>query len=91
MDNQSAPTAADIKEPFSPLQPQLAADVVQFSFLGGIEVLIWSAKIRAGIHHPSIEVKSKEVIGSVVMICYCLSIAIDGMDRPGEFDCLPAG
>ena len=62
MNNEGAPAAADVKKALPRTQAQFAAEIIEFAFLGPIEVILWRLKVCAGIHHAPIKPEAIKII-----------------------------
>ena len=74
IDDQRAPTAADIQQTLPRLQAQLAAKVLELLFLGRLQVVIRCSKVGAGVDHTFIQPERIEFVGAVVVMVGGLAI-----------------
>lgn len=65
---QPAPAAADVQQVLAALEPQLAAQVVEFILLRLLQRFIAGLEVRAGIDHLPVEPELVEVVGNIVVI-----------------------
>ena len=63
---EATPAAADVEQPHSGLELELAADQVELCLLGGIEV-VGIAPVRARVDHPFVEHPLEQVVADVVV------------------------
>ena len=86
MDRERAPATTDVEQALAGAQPQLAADVIQFGDLRGVEVVMRAAEIRARINHPRIQPELVEIVRDVVVKRDRLPVAFLGMARTAQRD-----
>jgi hypothetical protein len=67
MQRQAPPAAADVEQPHTGAQPELAADEVQLGLLGGVEAVPDVVPDSAGVDHRRAEDEGVEVVADVVV------------------------
>src|SRR6266568_377440 len=76
IENQRTPTTTDIQQALTRTQTQLAANIIELTFLGSVKVIIRSSKVGAGIGHALAQPEGKELAGAVVVKGDGLSITL---------------
>jgi hypothetical protein len=89
IDHQPAPPAPDVHQALARLQPQLAADVVQLTLLGDIDVLVRVGEVGTRVDHVLVEPQGIEVVGDFVVIGNRLTIPLPGVALAADLCGLP--
>jgi hypothetical protein len=78
---QASPTAANVKKPLAGLQPQFAADMFKFLFLGFVERVIRGAKVGAGVRQRTAEPRLEKPDRLVIVVRNRGTVAAAGVHR----------
>jgi hypothetical protein len=84
MNDEGAPSAADINQPLAWFEAKLAADKVHLLHLGRVEIIRGIREVRAGIKHISVKPQRIKIVRNIVVITNCFSVALFGMQLPGK-------
>ena len=75
--NERAPTAANVEEALASTQTQFVAEIIEFSFLRRIEVIVRRLEVGTGIYHLPIQPEPIKIIRNVVMEGHCAPITFE--------------
>src|SRR5258708_8418824 len=76
IDGQASPTAADIQQTLTGAQAQLAANILELAFLGGVYIVTRRGEVGAGVDHARIQPEGIKIVGAVVVIGNGLPISL---------------
>src|SRR6266480_6485659 len=85
IDQQSAPATPDIQQSLSRLQAQLATNILEFLFLGCIEIIIRGREICARVDHTRVQPQRIKIVRSVVMIGDSLPVSLFRVSCAAQF------
>src|SRR5574340_1630855 len=74
MQDQAAPTAANVEKLLVRLEVELATDVVKLGFLSSVQLHVRRPEIRAGIDAPPTQPQAIEIVGHVIVVLDVLAV-----------------
>jgi hypothetical protein len=77
--DQPAPAAADVQQPLTGAQAQLAADQLQFGLLRLVEGLAARREVGAGVDHAPVQPQGIEVVAQIIMVAHGGAVAFQRM------------
>jgi hypothetical protein len=84
VDDETAPSTADVEESLARREPKLPTDQVELRFLRAVEVVVAVGEISARVHQPRVEPQRVKGVADVVVKANRVAIALCRVTATGQ-------